>query len=462
MPEPVRVFVSYASSDRAFAEKLVTELQSGGAEVWWDVTGINEGDFLRKIDEALQDCDWFVLVLTPNAIASKWVKKEMYAAIHRREQNLMRGILPILAAPIQAGKIPPMWDNLHRFDATHNYELARDGMLRAIGLMLSVPLDMVPQPSTSPAQVKHSSEVIGPGRTSPAIAAGDAPSQKATRRDPPQIADSASHPRLDSKEALSPKVKDSTSQAGSGGSTQRKQRNRATTANMNIILIGAQGSGKGTQAELLSREFDLKSLASDWLLHDAMERKTPSGQKARSYYDRGDLVPDDIIVGMIVEHLDELDGKRGIVLDGFPRTNAQASALDVALVQREQQVNWAINLDAPREMLVERLSGRYLCKAHGHVWNIRTRPPKTPRVCDMDGSPLYQRIDDTGEAVQKRLDFFFKETIHLVEYYEARGKLIRIDATKSIQEVNEAIFAALRRMGVVPVMAAQTDRTVGQ
>jgi len=232
------------------------------------------------------------------------------------------------------------------------------------------------------------------------------------------------------------------------------------TANMNIILIGAQGSGKGTQAELLSREFDLKSLASGELLRDAMERNSPSGQKARPYYDRGDLVPDDIIIGMIVEHLDELDGKRGIVLDGFPRTNAQAYALDVALVQRGQQVNWAIYLDAPRELLVERLSGRYICKAHGHVWNIRTRPPKTPGICDLDGSPLFQRNDDTGEAVQKRLDIFFRETIHLVEYYEARSKLVRIDATKSIQEVNEAIFAALKKNGVTPVMAAQTERTV--
>jgi adenylate kinase len=234
------------------------------------------------------------------------------------------------------------------------------------------------------------------------------------------------------------------------------------TANMNVILIGAQGSGKGTQAELLSREFDLKSLASGELLRDAMERNTPSGQKARPYYDRGDLVPDDIIVGMIVEHLDELDGKRGIVLDGFPRTNAQAYALDVALVNRGQQVNWAIYLDAPRELLVERLSGRYICKAQGHVWNIRTRPPKTPGICDLDGSPLYQRNDDTGEAVRHRLDIFFKETIHLVEYYEARGKLIRIDATKGIQEVNEAVFAALEARGMTPVMAAQSERATSQ
>jgi adenylate kinase len=231
------------------------------------------------------------------------------------------------------------------------------------------------------------------------------------------------------------------------------------TVSMNVILIGAQGSGKGTQAELLSKEFDLKSLASGELLRDAIERKTPAGQKARPYYDRGELVPDEIIVGMIVEQLDRLEGKRGIVLDGFPRTNAQAYALDVALVKRGQQVNWVIYLDVPRELLLERLSGRYICKAHGHVWNIRTRPPKTPGICDLDGSPLYQRNDDTGEAVQKRLDIFFNETIHLVEYYEARGKLIRVDGSKSIEEVNEAVFAALKARGMRPGAAAWTERS---
>jgi adenylate kinase len=231
---------------------------------------------------------------------------------------------------------------------------------------------------------------------------------------------------------------------------------------MNVILIGAQGSGKGTQAELLSREFDLKPLASGELLRDAIERHTPAGKAARPYYDRGELVPDTIIVGMIVESIERLDGKRGFLLDGFPRTNAQAYALDLALVQRGQAVNAVIYLEVPREQLLDRLSGRYICKAHGHVWNIKTRPPKTPGVCDLDGSPLYQRNDDTGEAVQKRLDIFFGETIHLVEYYEARGKLIRIDGTRSIQEVNEAVFEALRARGMTPVTVAQTERSASQ
>ncbi len=234
------------------------------------------------------------------------------------------------------------------------------------------------------------------------------------------------------------------------------------TVSMNIILIGAQGSGKGTQAELLSREFDLKPLASGELLRDAMDRNTPSGQKARPYYDRGDLVPDDIIVAMIVEQLGQLGGKRGIVLDGFPRTNAQAYALDVALVNRGQQVNWAIYLDAPRELLVERLSGRYICKAHGHVWNVQTRPPKTPGICDLDGSPLSQRSDDTGEAVARRLDIFFHETIQLVDYYREQGILLPVDGTKSIEQVYQEILAGLENRGLFPVTVTQGDRSASR
>jgi hypothetical protein len=109
MPEPVRVFVCYASQDHAFAEQLVNDLRAAGAEMWWDISSINEGDFLHKIDEALQHCAWLVLVLTPNAIASKWVKKEVYAAINRREQGYMKGVLPMLAAPTESQIIPPLW-----------------------------------------------------------------------------------------------------------------------------------------------------------------------------------------------------------------------------------------------------------------------------------------------------------------------------------------------------------------
>src|SRR5262245_4024252 len=134
MPEPVRVFVSYASADRAFAERLVHDLRMAGAEVWWDVAGVNEGDFLDRINDALQQCQWLVLVLTPNAIASKWVKIEVNAAINRREMGLMRGVLPVLASPVAHGAIPPVWDNLHRYDGLTNYQAEIARLIRTLGL----------------------------------------------------------------------------------------------------------------------------------------------------------------------------------------------------------------------------------------------------------------------------------------------------------------------------------------
>jgi len=134
MPEPVRVFVSYASPDRAFAGRLVNDLKAAGAEVWWDVTGIDEGDFLDKINEALRQCQWLVLVLTPNAIASKWVKIEVNAAINRREKGLMRGVLPVLASSVAHDAIPPVWDTLHRYDAVRDYPVEVARLIRTLDL----------------------------------------------------------------------------------------------------------------------------------------------------------------------------------------------------------------------------------------------------------------------------------------------------------------------------------------
>jgi hypothetical protein len=134
MPEPVKVFVSYARKDRAFAERLVNDLKGAGAEVWWDVSGIDEGDFLDKINEALRQCQWLVFVLTPFALESKWVKKEVNAAINRREKGLMRGILPILASPLAQDAVPPLWDNLHRYDAVADYDGEVARLVRTLGL----------------------------------------------------------------------------------------------------------------------------------------------------------------------------------------------------------------------------------------------------------------------------------------------------------------------------------------
>ena len=213
---------------------------------------------------------------------------------------------------------------------------------------------------------------------------------------------------------------------------------------MNLMLLGAQGSGKGTQSALLAREFGLVSCASGDILREAMALGTPLGELARPYYDRGDLVPDDLIIRMILERLTSLSDSRGIILDGFPRNRPQAEALDVALERRGQKLSWVIYFEVPRALLLERLSGRYICRAQGHVYNSKTNPPKVVGVCDIDGSELYQRADDTGPAIEHRLDILFAETLPLTAYYAQQGKLVTIDGAQPIEAVHRQILAKLR------------------
>lgn len=213
---------------------------------------------------------------------------------------------------------------------------------------------------------------------------------------------------------------------------------------MNVILIGAQGSGKGTQADLLAGELGLPHISSGDLFRQAMADKTELGLKVKGYMDRGELVPDDLTVAMILDRLAQPDCARGVILDGFPRNVAQEQALEKGLQGAGKQIDLVVYLDVPREELLARLSGRYICRANQHVYNINTRPPKTPGVCDIDGSPLYQRADDTGEAVQRRLDIFFSETIHLLDYFRERGKLVTVNGNQSIEQVQKDLLAAIR------------------
>ena len=215
---------------------------------------------------------------------------------------------------------------------------------------------------------------------------------------------------------------------------------------MNVMLLGAQGSGKGTQAELLQKHFNLVPCASGELLRDAIARGTELGKAAKPYYDRGDLVPDELVAQLILERLKELDRAGGIILDGFPRTIHQAQILDEMLAQVGQRIDAIIYLEVPREVLLDRLSGRYLCRAQQHVWNIKTHPTKVPGICDYDGSELYQRSDDTGEKIAHRLDIFFNETIQLIGYYEKQNKLIRVDGQKPIDDVQTEIITHLRKL----------------
>ncbi len=223
---------------------------------------------------------------------------------------------------------------------------------------------------------------------------------------------------------------------------------------MNILLIGAQGSGKGTQAELLAERLHLKSLASGDLLRDAIAHETPLGQQARPYVERGDLVPDDLVLGLILDAIRQLDDEQGIILDGFPRNIPQAQSLDARLEALGQPIAAAVYLDVPRQQLLDRLSGRYICRQHGHVWNLKTKPPRVAGVCDLDGSELYQRSDDQPEKIARRLDIFFSETIRLLDYYEAQGKLLRVDGTGEVARVNASIVVGIDGIFAVKGLSA--------
>jgi len=211
-----------------------------------------------------------------------------------------------------------------------------------------------------------------------------------------------------------------------------------------IILVGAQGSGKGTQAELLSQTLGVPHIASGDLFRKAIDEKTELGIKAKVYIDRGELVPDDLTVTMVVKRLEEPDCSQGVLFDGFPRTVAQAEVLDKGLQAVGKQIDLAIYLQVPREELLKRLSGRYICRAKQHVYNINTHMPKVAGVCDIDGSELYQRSDDTGEAVQKRLDIFFNETIRLLDYYGNQKKLVEVDGNQDINKVQQSLLSVIR------------------
>jgi adenylate kinase len=211
-----------------------------------------------------------------------------------------------------------------------------------------------------------------------------------------------------------------------------------------IILVGAQGSGKGTQADLLSQILRVPHIASGDLFRKAIDEKTELGMKAKAYIDRGELVPDDLTVTMVVKRLEEPDCSQGVLFDGFPRTVAQAEVLDKGLQEVRKQIDLAIYLQVPREELLKRLSGRYICRANQHVYNMNSHPPKVAGVCDIDGSELYQRSDDTGEAVQKRLDIFFNETIRLLDYYGNQKKLVEVDGNQDIGQVQQSLLDVIR------------------
>lgn len=217
---------------------------------------------------------------------------------------------------------------------------------------------------------------------------------------------------------------------------------------MNAILLGPQGVGKGTQSEIVAPALRLARVGTGDLLRAAIQAGTPLGKQAQSYYDRGALVPDEIVIGMVVEKLRELVGVepplQGALFDGFPRNRAQAEGLDAALASIGQRIDRVINLDAPRPLLIERLSGRVTCGACGAIYNERTKPPRVPGVCDVCGSTdLRRRADDTEEAVRERLRLYDEQTQPLLDYYRGRGIVREVDGDQPIEAVTAAILAEL-------------------
>jgi adenylate kinase len=220
---------------------------------------------------------------------------------------------------------------------------------------------------------------------------------------------------------------------------------------MHVILMGPQGSGKGTQSERVRARLNLGSIATGELFREAIKSGTALGQQIQAVYDRGELVPDGLTVALVEERLDQLAGERargsgidGALYDGFPRTLAQADALNRVLQARGEDLTAVVVIDVPRETLVERLAGRRVCSACGRVYNIVSDPPAVDGVCSACGGQLTQRADDTPGAVAKRLDLYQKETAPLVDRYEREGRVQRIDGDRSIDEVTESIVAAIR------------------
>jgi adenylate kinase len=212
-----------------------------------------------------------------------------------------------------------------------------------------------------------------------------------------------------------------------------------------IVLLGPPGVGKGTQAKILSEKTGLAHISSGDLFRENLKNQTELGKLAQTYMNKGELVPDDVTIAMIRDRLTRPDCKAGAVLDGFPRTPAQAEALETMLREFNGQVDLVPYITAGEDVLVKRLSSRLTCRAKGHVFNEKTNPPKHDKKCDFDGSELYQRDDDKPETVKRRIKVYFEQTSPLISYYREHGKLVEIDGTQSIEQVTENLLVALEK-----------------
>lgn len=211
-----------------------------------------------------------------------------------------------------------------------------------------------------------------------------------------------------------------------------------------VVLMGGPGAGKGTQARLLQAALGLPQVASGDLFREHFANNTELGKLARRYVDKGDLVPDEVTIAMIKERLSRLDNAGGAILDGFPRTIAQAEDLDLLLANMNERISVVPYIHVDSDILLKRLAGRWTCRAEGHVYHDFFSPPKMPGICDIDGSELYQRDDDTEETQRRRIDVYFRQTAPLLDYYREKELLVEIDGERSIDDIQRDLVEVIR------------------
>jgi adenylate kinase len=210
-----------------------------------------------------------------------------------------------------------------------------------------------------------------------------------------------------------------------------------------IVLLGAPGAGKGTQAPILAQHMGLPHVATGDLFRAAVRDGSPVGLEARRFMERGQLVPDDITIQMLLDRLGQRDAAKGVILDGFPRNRAQAERLDEVLAERGESVELALEIAVPAEELVRRLSGRWVCRDNGHVYNETSNPPRVKGRCDLDGSPLIQREDDKAETIRNRMAVTLSSLRDVVAHYKGAGILKVVDGVQPIDRVTTDLLAAL-------------------
>ena len=215
---------------------------------------------------------------------------------------------------------------------------------------------------------------------------------------------------------------------------------------MYVVLLGPPGAGKGTQAQIISEKLNLVHVSSGDIFRENLKNQTELGKTAQGYMERGELVPDEVTIAMIRERLSRPDCEQGALLDGFPRTPTQAEALSRMLEDLGGRVALVPYISVPSEVLIERLGGRWTCRAQGHVYHLLYNPPKQAGVCDIDGSELYQREDDKPETVRRRIEVYLEQTSPLIEYYRESGLLVELDGTQPIEAVTEALLAEIEKV----------------